>query len=171
MPGKPARFADLLRVLNEHGVEYVLVGALAAVLQGAPVSTFDVDIVQRRTPENVDRLLAALRSLHAFYWEHVGRRLEPEGRALRGAGHHLLETDLGRLDVLGEIGAGRDYEALAVRAETVVIAPGLDVRVLALEAVIETKRETGRSKDLAALPMLEELLQELRWRRGSPPAG
>jgi hypothetical protein len=49
----------LLSVLNEHAVEYFIVGALAAVLQGAPVVTFDVDIVHRRSPENVTRLLTA----------------------------------------------------------------------------------------------------------------
>src|SRR5690348_5847210 len=99
MPEKPARFADLLRALDAHGVEYVLVGAFAAAVQGAPVTTFDIDIVHRRDPANVERLLDALRSIHAYYWEDTDRRLEPEACALLLPGHHLLRTDLGHIDV------------------------------------------------------------------------
>jgi hypothetical protein len=92
MPERPARFADLLRVLDKHGVEYVLVDALAAILQGAPVSTFDIDIVHRRDSQNVARMMAALRSIHAYYWEHTTKRLVPDDGGLLLPGHHLLDT-------------------------------------------------------------------------------
>src|SRR5437870_124753 len=112
MPEKPTRFEALLRTLQEYDVDYVLVGALAAVLQGAPISTFDVDIVHRRDPDNVARLVAALKSIRAYYWEHTVKRLEPEERVLMLPGHNLLQTDLGNLDVLGSIGTRRSYEDL-----------------------------------------------------------
>ena len=54
------RFAELLRELHDHGVEFVVVGGVAAVLEGAPLSTFDLDIVPRWSPENLDRLALVL---------------------------------------------------------------------------------------------------------------
>lgn len=170
MPERPAQFADLLRVLDAHGVEYVLVGALAAALQGAPVSTYDIDIVHRRDPANVTRLLDALRSINAYYWEHTTRRLEPEARTLLLPGHHLLRTDLGHMDVLGVIGEGQGFDELKDRASVITLGPDLAVRVLDLEAIIETKRAVGRPKDLAALPTLEQALVELRRAAAEPPA-
>jgi hypothetical protein len=84
-------FVPLLAALNEHGVEYFVVGALAAVLQGAPVVTFDVDIVHRRTPDNVERLLGALRALDAYY-RLDPRKLRPNETHLVTKGHQLLQT-------------------------------------------------------------------------------
>ena len=56
------KFAACLSILEESGAEFILVGGLAAVLQGAPVQTFDIDIVYSRAVENVQRLLAVLQS-------------------------------------------------------------------------------------------------------------
>lgn len=50
--------ARLLRVLADGEVRFIVVGGIAAVAQGAPVVTFDVDIVHERSPENVRRLLS-----------------------------------------------------------------------------------------------------------------
>lgn len=169
MRERPAQFADLLRVLDAHGVEYVLVGALAAALHGAPVSTYDIDIVHRREPDNVARLVEALHSTHAFYWEHTDRRLDPEARTLLLPGHHRLRTDLGHLDVLDAIGAGQGFDELQGRTSVITVGPDLAVRVLDLEAIIETKRAVGRPKDLAALPTLEQALAELRRAAAEPP--
>jgi hypothetical protein len=56
---------SILDVLLAEQVSFVLVGALAAVAQGAPLTTQDVDIVHARTPENLDRLMTALGKLNA----------------------------------------------------------------------------------------------------------
>ena len=64
---KNARFADLLRLLAENEVEFVVVGMAAGILQGAPITTIDLDIVHRRSPENVARLLRVLTILEAVY--------------------------------------------------------------------------------------------------------
>jgi hypothetical protein len=57
-----AKFASILRLLAENEVEAVVVGMLAGVLQGAPLTTGDIDIVHRRTAENVQRLLKDVRA-------------------------------------------------------------------------------------------------------------
>ena len=61
----PRSRASLLAELASSGCEFVLVGGLAAVAQGAPVTTFDVDIVHARTADNVDGLLAFLATMRA----------------------------------------------------------------------------------------------------------
>jgi hypothetical protein len=83
MPG--ARSADLLRLLATGDVQFIVVGMTAGVLQGAPVSTIDVDIVHRRSPENVMRLLKVLGDLDAVA-RHDPRRLRPQESHLIGTG-------------------------------------------------------------------------------------
>jgi hypothetical protein len=58
-------FQRILELLDEHGVEFIVVGGVAAVLHGAPVTTFDIDALVRVDADNADRLLAALTALDA----------------------------------------------------------------------------------------------------------
>lgn len=153
-------FGRLLRVLAKHGVEHVVVGGVAAVLQGAPLATFDLDVVHARTPANVARLLAALNELQAVSRAQLPRRLAPEASHLTSPGHQLLDTAAGPLDVLGEIGHGRGYEDLRPHAVPLVLADDLTVLVLDLATLIAVKQESGRDKDLAVLPLLRATLAE-----------
>src|SRR5580700_10633737 len=89
-----------LRLLSENQVDYILVGGLAAVLQGVPVSTFDVDIVHSREALNIHRLLAVLETLDAVFRMQPDRRLKPNASHLSGEGYVNLVTRLGILDVL-----------------------------------------------------------------------
>jgi len=98
---QPPKFREALEVLARHHVDFVVVGGVAAVLEGASISTFDLDIVHDRSPENVARLLSALVDLDARYRDLTGRVLRPEAHGLEGQGHHLLLTRCGPLDVLG----------------------------------------------------------------------
>jgi len=155
-PGQ--RFAELLRVLADHDVRFVVVGAVAAVLEGAPITTFDLDVVFEPSEENLGRLLRALSDLDAVYWDPAGRRVVPDAARLRAQRLHLLETRLGRLDLLREIGAGLGWEAVLARSLEIETA-GRTLCVLDLETVIESKEAAGRDKDLAALPLLRETLR------------
>jgi hypothetical protein len=89
-----ARFSEILRLLAANEVEFIVVGMTAGVLQGAPVTTIDLDVVHRRNPENVARLLGVLASLDAVY-RHDSRRLRPQESHLLGPGHQLLSTTHG----------------------------------------------------------------------------
>lgn len=156
-----ASFAEILRLLATNDVEVIVVGMLAGVLQGAPVTTADVDVVHRRTPENVARLIKALESIHAVY-PGDPRRLRPTEAHLLGKGHQLLETALGELDCRGTIDSGRSYEDLLPATIPLELWPGKSVRHIDLATLIEVKRRAGRPKDLAALPVLESTLEEQR---------
>ena len=166
MPPRAADVTALMRALVEHEVEFIVVGGVCAVLHGAPVSTFDLDIVPERTEGNIGRLIRALERLQAVHRDLAGRSIPPDARRLVGPGHNLLMTSAGPLDVLGEIGAQRDYTALSSRSHVVDVGEGLAIRVLDLDALIDTKREAGRAKDLATLPVLERTLEESRRRGG-----
>lgn len=153
------KFRDALEILAKHGVEFVVVGGVAAVLNGAPLATFDLDVVHARSPENLARLVAALIELEAHYRDPGGRDLRPELSALAGDGHHLLLTRCGPVDVLGQIGRGRQYEDLLPDAVDIRVG-GIAVMVLGLAALIRTKEEAGRDKDHAVLSLLRQTLRE-----------
>ena len=89
-----ARFAEILGLLAANDVEFIVVGMTAGILQGAPVTTLDLDVVHRRTPENVTRLLRVLASLDAVY-RHDPRKLRPRESHLVSPGH---QTCAGRAD-------------------------------------------------------------------------
>jgi hypothetical protein len=144
-------FADVLETLSKHGVGYILVGGVAAVLSGAPISTFDTDVLVEGSAENLTRLLAALREMDAGYRELAGRRLPPTEERLTATGPQLFTTRFGNVDVMRSIGRGRTYDELLLR--------GHSIRVLELEAVIQSKEEAGREKDRAVLPQLRETLR------------
>jgi hypothetical protein len=154
----PADLTTLLERLMAADVDFVLVGGLAAVVQGAPVTTFDVDIVHRRTEENVDRLVAFLTSIGARYRGRSGPPLPPQRSALLGPGHSLLMTDLGPLDVLGAIEGGADYDQLLPESVAVPVG-GRTARVLSLEKIVALKRASSDSKDKLRLPLLEAVLR------------
>ena len=146
------RYREILTVLSRHGVEFVVVGGVAAVLNGAPFMTYDVDVVHRRTPENIDRLVNALNELGAKYRSHPD--LAPERSHLESAGHRLLKTTAGPLDVLGTIEAGLDYEALLASSKPLSIGPEITVRVPTLDVLIRLKEGSSNPKDQLQLGLL-----------------
>lgn len=155
---------DLIAALGEARIEFIVVGGMAAVLHGAPITTHDLDIVHRRTSENVDRLLELLLSINAGQ-RGDPRRVPPTAAALSGSGHLTLQTDLGPLDVLCELEPGQGYDELVDR--TVRFTDGaIGFAVLDLEALIEIKRRTGRAKDRLMLAELIATFEELKKRKG-----
>ncbi len=159
MPSQPSGLTTLLNELAASGVEFVLVGGLAAVAQGAPVTTFDVDVVHARTPANIDRLLAFLSKVNARYRGRPGGEpLSPSRAALEGLGHSLFMTDLGPLDVLGAIEGGLSYDDLLGDSVSIDLE-GHTVQVLGLAAIVRIKRASTHPKDQQVLPILEEALR------------
>jgi hypothetical protein len=158
-PSRPD-FLLILRTLSAHDVEFIIVGGVCGVLHGAPISTFDLDLVHSRAPENVERLLTALKELDARYRD-PGRRLIRPGKAqLSSPGHQLLLTKGGPLDLLGEIGSQRGYKQLLTDTVTIEVSPDLQVRVLTLEALIKEKEGMAGDKDKAVLAILRKTLEQ-----------
>lgn len=153
-------FREILETLNRHRVEYIVVGGVAAVIQGAPVTTFDLDTLVRVSEENADRLIQALSELEARYREHEAT-LKPTKDDILAAGHMLLMTKAGPLDVLGFIGDRKRYEELISSSSEIGLAAG-KTRVLDLEELIRQKEAVSRPKDRAVLDLLKEVLRRRR---------
>ncbi len=175
-PDEPAKpqldVARLLGALDRHGVEYLIVGGLAAVSYGATRLTDDADCVVRRERANLDRIAAAMRELGARL--HVEGMSDEEAKQLPmqldGETLGALEistwvTDAGGLDVLADIPAadGRriPYEELAGRANTIQ-GSDIVIRAAALDDIIASKEWANRQKDHDALPELYELRATLQ---------
>jgi hypothetical protein len=157
----PSVTYELLAVLVRNGVDFVVVGMGAAVLQGTPATTADMDILYRVAEENFPKLEAALAELQAeFRVDPMNRHLKPNVTHLQAGGHILLRTKLGQLDVLGTIEESTRYED--VQEDIVEMDLGqIKVKVLSLRRVIEAKTRAGRPKDLAMLPVLKATLREI----------
>jgi len=140
-------------------VDFIVVGGICGVLHGAPVTTFDLDLVHSRSQDNLNRLISALEELDAYYRGRGDQRLKPGLSHLSSPGHQLLMTTFGPLDLLGAIGIGHSYDDL-MKHTVVLEVGGLQVQVLDLETLIEVKKETISDKDKAVIPILERTLQE-----------
>lgn len=163
MPGtlKPD-FLQILRTLTRHGVDFILVGGVAAAVQGAPIMTFDVDVLYSTDADNLVRLLAAIETLEGYYRTHPEQQLEPQLSHLASAGHNLLTTRFGPLDLPGSIGNARGYRDLLPHAHSTDVGDGTTVRVLDLATLIAVKEEVAGEKDRAVLPILRRTLEESR---------
>jgi predicted nucleotidyltransferase len=147
-----------LRLLAEHDVDFIIIGGVALSAHGSSYLTFDLDICYLRTKDNLRRLVSALSRYHPRL------RDMPEGlpfiwdeRTLRQGTNFTLSTDLGDIDLLGEVKGIGNYDD-ALSSSIVVHLFGNDVKVLSLKALIESKRAAGRPKDFLVLPELEAML-------------
>jgi hypothetical protein len=148
----------LLSSLDDGGVRFVIVGGAAAVLQRAPVTTLDLDIVHDRDPGNVRRLMAVLTGLRATVRDLAGRVLYPSESALLGNGQVLLSTAKGELDCLGALHDGRGYAELLPHCDRIADR-GHEILVINLPTLIQIKTAAGRPKDRLVVPILLAELQ------------
>jgi hypothetical protein len=153
-------FSALFRALA--GTDFILIGGLAAAVHGAARATYDVDVLYARTPENIERLVAALAPLQPYL------RGAPPGLPFRWdtetISHGLnftLITTAGDIDLLGEVTYGGTFDQLL--SDTVIVSVfGIECRCLTLERLIQVKRAAGRVKDLEAIAELEAIEEERR---------
>lgn len=147
----------LLKILRQGEVEFILVGGFAATIHGSARLTQDLDIVYRRTSDNIQRLADVLKS-HSPYLRGApsGLPFRWDEETIRRGLNFTLTTDLGDLDLLGEITGGGSYEDLLPDSRPVK-AFGVEFQCLNLDRLIEVKRAAGRPKDFEAISELEAL--------------
>lgn len=149
----------LIRMLSECGVEFIVIGGVAGAAHGAARATFDLDVVYRRTPENTERLAKCLVP-HSPYLRNTppGLPLKFDAQTIRSGLNFALDTDLGALDLLGEVAGGGSFDDLmghSIRAEVF----GVSCLCVGLRKLIEMKKAAGRRKDAEAIAELELLLE------------
>lgn len=155
-------FGRLLAALVHAGVEFVVIGGMAAMAHGSAHVTVDLDVVYHRTLDNIARLAAALSPLQPYLrGAPPGLPFRFDADTIKRGLNFTLVTAAGDLDVMGEAAGGGTYEALLPRSEVRRIFD-LDVRFVDLEMLIHLKRSAGRPKDLERIAELEALTEERR---------
>jgi hypothetical protein len=150
----------LLDALQRHRVEFIVVGAAAAVSQGSPLPTYDLDVTPARTAENIGRIVAALRELDAKLrtpTEPVEFPLDP--KMIAGAEAWTLDTSAGPLDLVFTPTGTSGYDDLRRDALELDLGTGSPVLVASLRDVIRMKEASSREKDRAQLPALRRTLE------------
>lgn len=155
-------FQQLLPLLAEHDVRFIIIGGIAGMAHGAARATYDIDVVYARDPENIRCLVAALRS-HQPYLRGAppGLPFTWDERTIQGGLNFTLTTTLGPIDLLGEVVGGGFYDELLPFSEELEVF-GITCRVVGLEKLIQLKRAAGRPKDFEAIAELQALLDERR---------
>lgn len=153
-------FPRLLEALTRGGVEFIIIGGVAATAHGSAHVTVDLDIVYRRTPENIARLAQALAPLGPYLrGAPSGLPFQFDVDAIERGLNFTLVTAAGDLDVIGEASGGGTYGALLPRSEMRELL-GMSVRFVNLETLIHLKRAAGRPKDLERIAELEAIAEE-----------
>ncbi len=154
-------FAALLKALAQGGVEFIIGGGAAATVHGASRLTLDLDIVYERSRENIERLVSALAPYRPYLrGAPAGLPFRWEAATVLNGLNFILTTDVGPVDLFGEIVGGGGYDDL-VDGTICIELYGIRCRCLAIERLIEVKRAAGRPKDLEAVAELEALLEEM----------
>lgn len=154
-------FRGLLDALVSGGVDFVLIGGVAATIHGSTRLTTDVDVVYSRDRENLERIVRAL-APHDPYLRGAppGLPFQWDVETLRRGSNFTLTTDLGPIDLLGHVTGGGSYDELLPHSVEVEVF-GLRCKCLGLEGLITVKRAAGRPKDFEAVAELEALHEEL----------
>jgi hypothetical protein len=155
-------FERLFAALADGEVEYILVGGMAAVVHGSSRLTQDLDVVYRRTPENLKRVCTALEPFDPYpRGAPAGLPFRWDATTLERGLNFTLTTTVGDIDLLGEITGGGRFEDLLDSTQDLAIF-GYSILVLELEKLIAVKRAAGRPKDFEAIAELEVILDERR---------
>lgn len=155
------QFDVLLQTLTGAGVEFIVIGGVAANVHGSVRHTRDLDIVYARSAGNIAKLVAAMRD-HAPYLRGAapGLPFKWDEQTIAAGLNFTLTTALGEFDILGEVTGGGGYEDLLPHS-TETTAFGVTFRCVSLPKLIALKRAAGRPRDFDAIAELE-LLLELR---------
>jgi len=155
-------FNALLRLLSGNDVEFIIVGGAAATAHGSARLTLDLDIVYRRSTENITRLVDALKPIKPYLrGAPPGLPFDWSVQTIQKGLNFTLVTTLGALDLLGEIVGGGGYEQLRPDTIEVEIAD-VNCLCLNLERLIAVKRAAGRPKDLEVVAELQQIKDETR---------
>jgi hypothetical protein len=147
--------AALIQALVDGGVDFVIVGGVAVVLQAMPRFTKDLDICYSMAEENLEALggvLVGLKARLRGLSEEVP--FVPDGRTLRQTQIVCLTTPSGDIDLLVRPDGSPTYDALRDKADVMVLA-GRSVRVASIEDMLGMKRAAGRPQDLVDIESLE----------------
>jgi hypothetical protein len=155
----------LLLRLQQHKVEFVIIGGVCGIMHGVTLVTTDLDVCCSFAPENLYRLQAAVKDLHPYHRLAANRLpLELTDELCSRLKNLHLQTDWGKLDCLGEVAGVGDYETVLRHSMLFKMSYG-EFRILSLDAAIASKEALGREHDLAAVRQLRAIKERLEGRK------
>lgn len=151
------KLRELLARLVEHEVRFSVIGGVALIARGVQRSTEDLDIAYARDRQNLTRLASALEGIHPqLRGVPAGLPFVLDEASLRHGLNFTLDTDLGPLDLLGEVPGLGTFEHVDAASSELEIA-GTRLLVLTLDGLERAKRAAGRPKDLVDLGSIRAL--------------
>jgi hypothetical protein len=156
----------LLQRLLQHEVEFVIIGGVCGIMHGVTLVTTDLDVCCRFTSANLYRIQAAVRNLHPYH-RLAAKKLpfELTDELCARLKNLYLQTDLGKLDCLGEVAGVGSYDTVLQNSVNFRLSYG-DFRVLNLDAAIVSKEAVGRPRDLEAAKQLRAIRERARTTEG-----
>jgi hypothetical protein len=155
------RLETAIQSLADNDVDFVIVGGVAIRIHSSAYVTLDLDFCYSRTKENLVKIVSALSRFNPRPRDFPKELLYFfDERSLQNATNFTFETDIGDIDLLGEVAGVGSYSE--VEKDSVIFELyDRNVRVLSIDALINAKRAAGRAKDLLVLPELEALREIL----------
>lgn len=155
----------VVKRFNEAEVEYVVIGGMAVMLYGSSMVTQDVDFCAPLDPVNVARIIRSMEGLNARHFsrpdlppitEQPERLTNAQNPPIKNL---YLRTNLGKVDILGELPGVGSYDEIS-KSAVEVNARGVRVRALDIDTLISSKRFAGRVRDMQAISELEQIRKE-----------
>ena len=157
--------AQVIPPLALAKVDFILIGGMAAILHGAARVTFDVDVLYLRSRENIERLATALAPYRPSLRETPpGLPFTWDAKTIRSGLNFTLTTELGDIDLFGEVTGGETYTDLSPHSFEVE-AFGVHFKCIDLPTLIRIKEAADRPKDREAIAELRVLLEESEKKR------
>ena len=155
------RFGELLSRFARGGVEFILVGGVAASIHGSSRATFDLDLVYARSDENLSRVVNALAPLNPYLrGAPAGLPFQFDFKTLRNGLNFTLTTSLGDVDLFGEVAGGGNYRDLFPESIELLLGDDVSIRVVGLDGLIRLKNAAGRARDLEVVAELLRIKEE-----------
>jgi len=154
-PAKDKTLKDLLCLLLDSGVPFIVVGGYAARMHGTSLLTQDIDLCTVLSPENIEKLRTVLTPFHPVH-RMTPQKLSflkfPEDTA--NINNFYINTDMGQVDFLNSVTGIGDYEALSKNAIDVPLF-GRKCKVISLDDLITAKKQLNRPHDIETVKQLE----------------
>lgn len=145
----PQDFKDFLKLLNSHGVKYLLIGGYAVGYYGYPRATADMDIwADVKEIENLNNIISALKDFGINFDPNTYKLFSEEGQMVR------IGFPPVRLEILSQI-SGVEFDKCFKNRQIVTI-DGIEVSIISKEDLIQNKIASGRHKDLDDIEKLTE---------------
>lgn len=159
-PERPLDLRELFRVLDEHGVDYLVIGGVAAQVHGRRRTTKDLDVTPAPDPDNFTRLAAALVALDAHPAELGPSAPTPTAERLRLAPVvPPLTTRHGELHILNDVPGATVYAEMRTRALSTDL-DGITMHIVGVDDLIRMKQAVGRPSDIEDIEALTTIARQ-----------